>query len=215
MTLTRLILATLLTLLLASASLAQPPKGERGPQDTDGDGAISRAEFDAWSAEHFDRLDQNGDGVIGEDEKPERGKRGERIRQGMGSHFIVKAADADADGGVDAAEWQTFLSALEVDADGAVDLDSLAEILPTPSEGDRRPRGRAGASNGDGERSPARFLSRALDADRDGTLELADFDALFASADTNGDGAITADELPERSAHGPRGRRGGPRGGRF
>ena len=208
MTLTRLILATLLTLLLASASLAQPPKGERGPQDTDGDGAISRAEFDAWSAEHFDRLDQNGDGVISEDEKPDRS---DRIRKGIGSHFIVKAADADADGGVDAAEWQTFLSALEVDAEGAVDLDSLAEILPTPSEGDRRPRGRAGA--GDADRGPARFLSRALDADRDGTLELADFDALFASADTNGDGAITADELPERSAHGPRGRRGGPRGG--
>ena len=210
MTLTRLTLATLLPLLLASASLAQPPKGERGPQDTDGDGAISRAEFDAWSSEHFDRLDQNGDGVITEDERPERR---ERIRKGIGSHFIVKAADADADGGVDAAEWQTFLSVLEVDAEGAVDLDSLAEILPAPPEGDRRPRGRFGARGGDGERGPAHFLSRALDADRDGTLELADFESLFANADANGDGALTADELPERSAHGPRGRRGGPRGG--
>jgi Ca2+-binding EF-hand superfamily protein len=207
MTLTRLILSALLTLLLASTSLAQPPQGERGPQDTDGDGAISRAEFDAWSAEHFNQLDQNGDGLVTEDERPERGPRG---RHGGGAFFIVKAADADEDGGVSAAEWQTFLAALEVDAEGAVSTESLAEMLPEPPEGRRPPRARGG----EGDRGPAQFLSRALDADRDGTLELADFETLFANADTNGDGALTADELPERPPHGPRGRRGGPRGPR-
>jgi hypothetical protein len=44
-----------------------PSGGERHPMmnpDTNGDGVISRAEYDAQSAAIFQRLDANGDGVI-------------------------------------------------------------------------------------------------------------------------------------------------------
>lgn len=51
--------------------------------DTNGDGLVSRQEFQAASDKRFDRMDKNGDGVLSEDERPQRrghhrrGKRGE------------------------------------------------------------------------------------------------------------------------------------------
>ena len=59
-------------------------RGERRAErfgDADGDGSITRAEYDAASADRFSKLDENGDGVISEDEMPSRrwhGKRGDK-----------------------------------------------------------------------------------------------------------------------------------------
>jgi len=41
--------------------------------DADGDGRITRAESRAAVAERFARMDANGDGMISEDERPQRG----------------------------------------------------------------------------------------------------------------------------------------------
>lgn len=44
--------------------------------DADGDGRITRAEARAGTADMFRRMDANGDGVISEDERPQRGGPG-------------------------------------------------------------------------------------------------------------------------------------------
>ena len=55
--------------------------------DTDGDGAISFSELQAArpevTEERFARMDRNGDGVITEEERPERRGRGPRWRRGQ------------------------------------------------------------------------------------------------------------------------------------
>ena len=43
--------------------------------DTNDDGVIDRTEFIRAAQDHFDRLDENSDGVLSEDEKPRRRRR--------------------------------------------------------------------------------------------------------------------------------------------
>ncbi len=54
-------------------------RAENNP-DTNGDGVIDRAEFQASAEKRFDRLDKNDDGVLSEDEQPRR--RGRHHRGG-------------------------------------------------------------------------------------------------------------------------------------
>ena len=46
--------------------------------DANDDGLIDRTEFINAAQERFDRMDKNGDGVISEDERRKRGRRGHR-----------------------------------------------------------------------------------------------------------------------------------------
>lgn len=84
--------------------------------DTDGDGRITRAEYDAATAQRFDRLDGNGDGVLDPTEQAARG-RGMAQRADAGpaqpmtkAQFLARAAerfkriDANGDGVIDAGE---------------------------------------------------------------------------------------------------------------
>ena len=58
-------------------------RAERNP-DTNGDGLVDRVEFQAAADKRFDRMDENGDGVLSEDELKKRrdhrkrGKRGKK-----------------------------------------------------------------------------------------------------------------------------------------
>ena len=47
---------------------------EKRNPDTNDDGLIDRTEFLEMAQDHFDRMDENGDGVLSEDERPERGR---------------------------------------------------------------------------------------------------------------------------------------------
>ena len=81
--------------LISAPSLAQAEHGgEHGKKggffekmDTDGDGAISRAEHDAQSAERFKKMDRNGDGKVTKEEmeanKAEWKKMREEKRKGV------------------------------------------------------------------------------------------------------------------------------------
>ncbi|MCR6625885.1 MAG: calcium-dependent protein kinase 21 [Pseudoxanthomonas sp.] len=76
--------------------------------DTDGDGRVSLAEYQAWMSYAFDGMDRNRDGVLSVDELP--GGRGKPITRD--THLAQLAArferqDADGDG---------FLSAKELAA---------------------------------------------------------------------------------------------------
>ncbi len=57
---------TAMTMSFASAaeeSRENPPRGMIEHDDRDGDGVVSRSEF-SGPADHFDKLDTNGDGTI-------------------------------------------------------------------------------------------------------------------------------------------------------
>ncbi len=182
--------------------------------DTDGDGVISREEFDRGTDVFFTELDQNGDGALSEDELPRfRGPRHGRGpgmghpgmgRPGMGrgafgGMLLARGADDDGDGAVTSEEWQGFLDALEPAEDGTVTEDGLRAVLPAPP-------GRAAPEGGRGPGGHPGRLTRLLDRDGDAVLEIDDLNAVFAELDQDGDGALGEDELPRF-----RGRRpGGP-----
>ncbi|MBB3342176.1 EF-hand domain-containing protein [Luteimonas sp. RC10] len=73
--------------------------------DTDGDGRVSLAEYQAWMGYAFDRMDRNGDGVLSADELP--GGQGRPITRA--EHLARLAAtfnrqDRNRDGYLDARE---------------------------------------------------------------------------------------------------------------
>jgi Ca2+-binding EF-hand superfamily protein len=109
------------------------------------------------------------------------GQRGHGPFGPMGGGPLARRADADADGAISSAEWQAFVGRLDADGDGEIVFEEWHAAGP----GDREPR-------------PERFemILRHFDANDDGVLETADFDALFAELDADASGAIEADELP-------------------
>lgn len=132
--------------------------------DTDSSGAVSKTEFLAPVEARFTQMDADGDGFIDDDEKPEkRGRFGRRRKEAAGAAADAPGRDADGDGRV-----------------------SLEEAL--------EPRTRAFAEldeNGDAALDQAEFVDPAL--------------ARFEERDTNDDGVLTREEL--REAFRGRGRR--------
>jgi Ca2+-binding EF-hand superfamily protein len=102
----------------------------------------------------------------------------------MSAMLLAAAADADRSRNVTADEWAAFLAAVDTDGDGVVELDALRAALPEPPE---PPRDGMDVST---------LLAHMFDADRDGTVETEDLNALFSSLDRNGDGALDSDDLP-------------------
>ena len=208
------LLATAALTLLAAVAGAQDERRQRGPQDLDQDGQISRVEFDQWADELFTKLDANGDQVISEDEKPQRGPRGRFGRHGnpeaMAGRVFVKVADDNADGTLDDGEFQVFLAGLETDADGALTEAALETLLPP------RP-GREGFDGEAPEGLRTRIAGRLFDTDDDGAVTVDELNGIFANLDANADGSLTEDELPSFGRRGHRGpgadRRGGGRFG--
>jgi hypothetical protein len=96
----------------ASADGAQPAVETTGGylqrMDSDGDGRVSLAEYQAWMGYAFTRMDRNGDGRLSVDELP--GGRGQPISQADHLERVAQRfarQDADGDG---------FLSARELAA---------------------------------------------------------------------------------------------------
>jgi Ca2+-binding EF-hand superfamily protein len=115
---------TFLTALTASflaagaASAASPTPGDAAPGskhaewrqqlferiDTDHDGAISRAEYQAWIDGRFSRLDANGDGVVDADEiaaSPATAKRVQKRAERFVRHY-----DTSGSGNVSKADFE-------------------------------------------------------------------------------------------------------------
>jgi Ca2+-binding EF-hand superfamily protein len=97
-------------LLLATAANAQVTDTGSYLQrmDADGDGKVSVEEYVQWMLYAFDRMDRNGDGVLGTDELP--GGKGRPITREQQRQTIVERfhkQDANGDG---------FLSAKELSA---------------------------------------------------------------------------------------------------
>lgn len=160
--------------------------------DTNKDGVIDRAEFDAQGAAHFKAVDANGDGFVTPDEMKafhdaQRAKF-EAAKGDMGAKFL-KRFDKDNDGKISAAEWpkdgRLKFEKADANSDGFVTGEEMAQAHK-PREG--------------GKGDPAGRLAK-LDTDKDGKLSLAEWNAMgdkmFARLDDNKDGKISADEMPK------------------
>ncbi len=144
--------------------------------DADGDGTVSRAEYDRGD-EQFARLDRNHDGrLTGEDFG--RGRAGMMAQMALARYF---QAD-DKPGELKLEEiGQTFAKA-DANKDGVLSMaefELLAESAPQPG----------------GRTLPAARLYRALvtaaDGDDSGTVTQAELEAFFRARDSNNDGVWT------------------------
>lgn len=126
----------------------RPEKGHPGfvaRLDTDGDGKVSREEFDG-PPEHFPQFDRNRDGFITEEEAP----KGPPPRRGRPARFLERL-DRDGDGKVSREEFdgpEDHFDDFDENGDGFIDRAEAPAGPPPgppPGEGKRRPeRGREG-----------------------------------------------------------------------
>ncbi|HEV8239479.1 MAG TPA: EF-hand domain-containing protein [Thermoanaerobaculia bacterium] len=147
--------------------------------DTNGDGAIDAAEWNAM----FAKIDANNDGKLERDEmmRFHGGPPPEALAMMIAHH-----ADANRDGKVTAAEWKAHVAEVDKNGDGALSADELQFRR-------RMPEGEATAP------APAElppFVTQ-WDTNGDGTLEASELDALFAAADKDGDGVLTFEHREE------------------
>jgi len=127
----RLLLASALAVGLGTAAYAEERFDDA---DTDGDGFVTQAEFEAAFAararEMFTKLDANGDGLLSQDEAGEAKKR---VRHRLRQHRpdpaeIVSQLDADSSGGVSFAEFEGKRFAPDTEAFEAADADGSGEL---------------------------------------------------------------------------------------
>jgi Ca2+-binding EF-hand superfamily protein len=109
--------------------------------DTDKDGKISKAEFDAEGQAMFKRLDENGDGKIAANEMPQR-------HWAKFSGQMFDRMDADHDGKVTKAEFQAagdkMFQRMDKNSDGIIEKDEMQPHgadgdMPPPPAGDQAP----------------------------------------------------------------------------
>lgn len=204
-----------LALLAAVAAAAQaddrpfgpPPRGQGGPggpggmmppPPRDGRGPRDAASGDAAAADAAGTDDGAADAA-----PPPACDRG---RHGAGGHrgpppadprrvagLLGRTADADASGDIAADEIEAFLAALGADEAGVISMDALIALLPAPpADAPQRDEGDIAAK-----------LTRDLDHDADGAVEIEDVQWFLALLDKDADGAVSADEVkPPKPLHG-------------
>lgn len=104
----------------ASSFAGQNVRGDRsgffvGKFDVDGDGKVSREEF----LEHFNDLDENGDGFIDSSEAP----RGPHPRHDRNFGNLIEKLDSDKDGKLSRAEYRgpdRHFERLDANGDGYI-----------------------------------------------------------------------------------------------
>ena len=95
--------------------------------DANGDGRVSRREFDAHRADIFAKLDRNGNGVVSEEDAPRiriaKRKFTEKLEQ------VLAMADKNGDGMLSRAEWDSperdIFALIDQDEDGVIILADL------------------------------------------------------------------------------------------
>lgn len=173
-------------------SLINPVFAGSGPwksADTNKDGFVDRAEFDAQGVSRFQKIDSNTDGFLTQDEFRAKyeATKADRVAK------MVKRFDKDSDGKLSEAEWpekhKVSFTDADTNKDGVVTADELIASRKAKNGG-----------VSDGKDRMAR-----LDGDKDGKISATEWSAqgekMFVRWDTNKDGKIEESELPK---HGKR-----------
>ncbi|MEE2887015.1 MAG: hypothetical protein VX951_06245 [Planctomycetota bacterium] len=173
--------------------------------DKNGDGKITLVEY-GRGADKFGSYDRDGDGTItqsdarGAASSQRRGGGGRGGGRGGGGRapastvdtdiamMIAKNADDNEDGKVSKTEWSKALATLDHDQNKVVSPEELNDIMCAAL-------GRSKLS----DRAVGR-RSRHLDANKDGKVQLAELDGMFAKLDKDNDQEISNAELNSKSA---------------
>lgn len=166
--------------------------------DSNSDGVLTRAEFDAGRAAQFARLDANNNGQLTREEmRAGRGERGEhRGRRGHrgGPGGGLRGADANNDGNITRDEFLArpiaMFERLDANSNGVIEASERAQ------------RPERGAQ--DGERHQ-RADRPNPDTDGNGTFSRAEFTTMgagmFERLDANSDGRVTQEEAQAARGH--------------
>lgn len=195
------ILITLVVPTLAFAQTAQQPPANRPgagvmgfafqQYDANGDGVVTRAEFDAFRRQRFDDTDENGDGWVSEDEyvdefamRQQRSVDEARAAEVEQTHNRFNALDRDKDG---------FISRAEYDASGNRAFEQYTSSSAEPP----RQRMQSGGLNMPSTHTRT-GMATLYDTDGDGVVSRAEFDTgrgeAFARTDEGGDGRLSLEE---------------------
>lgn len=184
----------------------QESRGRHGvfQSDSNSDGVLTRAEFDAGRTAMFARLDGDNNGQLTREEmRAERrdhgGRRGGHRgghRDGGGMHHLA-SADANNDGNITREEFlarpNEMFRRLDANNDGVISANER------PQRGERDDRGERRADRADRPERPD------PDANNDGTISRAEFTAmgagLFERLDANNDGRVTQEEARDARGH--------------
>ena len=169
--------------------------------DSNSDGVLTRAEFDAGRAAQFARLDADNNGQLTREEMragrgdrgEHRGRRGHRGR-GPGGPGGLEGADANNDGNITREEFLArpiaMFERLDANRNGVIEA----------SERPQRPE--RGAQNGERRERADRPNP---DADGNGAFSRAEFTAMgahmFERLDANNDGRVTQEEAQAARGH--------------
>ena len=103
-----LVTALAATLALGAASAQQMDTAKAVERlraaDANGDGALTKAEFAAYRAQQFQRLDRDGDGYLTDADTQQLKRFASRMPPGMEPGQMIARFDADGDGKVNEAE---------------------------------------------------------------------------------------------------------------
>lgn len=184
---------------------SQERDGRRGffQADSNSDGVLTRAEFDAGRTASFARLDADNNGQLTREEmRAERGEhRGRRGGHRGGGMHQLASADANNDGNITREEFlarpNQMFERMDDNNDGVISANER------PQRDERGERG--------GERRAERPDRPNPDTNGDGTFSRAEYTAMgagmFGRLDANNDGRVTQEEARAGRRH-----RGGDRG---
>jgi EF-hand domain pair/EF hand len=192
----KLPLIALATLALTGAAVAQPPGAGPGPgrggpfglfaSDTNGDGKLTRAEFDAGQKARFSQIDINKDGSATPEE--------------LETFHEARSAEMRAE------MSKVRFDALDTDKNGQISRNEFtarpkADNQPGKASFDG-PRGGHGGKRGHGAHGSKGDHAMRRDANNDKAVSFTEFSArgveAFTRADTNKDGTVTLTELQAR-----------------
>ena len=135
---------------LGSAAIATVASAQEGPgprsggmqrADTNGDGKISRAEYQAQVDSRFARLDANGNGSLDSDEMPMRGMGRRSMAPDGPPPGANNTQPAAPTGPVSRDQFRSlFMSRfdrIDTNHDGSIDPDEMAAARPFRGGGDR------------------------------------------------------------------------------
>jgi len=156
--------------------------------DSDGNGVLSREEYEAGMREVFDRIDANGDGKIDREEMS-RDLSSLWVMPPTRSRHLLRLYDQNNDGKITAEECllpPKAMAELDLNKSGALESEDLMKLTLTRATLLQDPARRATA------------LLAELDKDGDKRLSEEEFGTAketFRKADRNADGQLDADEL--------------------